>query len=173
MDSILRHDPDWIYNVGLFIIDEIHLLTERERGPTLEIILTKIKLMPQKPQIIGISATVSNSDEVAEWLTCEPIQSNWRPTELIEGVYNYGKVTMNDGTNYDIDNIGISDNSTSAITSLAMDSILRWRSSLVFAETATHRVACKRHRNSGKFLEKLLTLAQRQSGILKEEMIQS
>ena len=62
MDSILRHDSNWIYNVGLFIIDEIHLLTERERGPALEIILTKIKLMPQKPQIIGISATVSKSD---------------------------------------------------------------------------------------------------------------
>ena len=58
MDSILRHDANWIFDVGLFIIDEIHLLTERERGPTLEIILTKIKLMPQKPQIIGISATL-------------------------------------------------------------------------------------------------------------------
>jgi helicase len=142
MDSILRHDSNWIYDVGLFIIDEIHLLTERERGPTLEIILTKIKLMPQKPQIIGISATVSNSDEVAEWLTCEPIKSNWRPTELIEGVYNYGKVTMNDGTNYDIDNIGISDNSTTGITSLAMDSITKdGGQSLVFAETRKRTVS--------------------------------
>ena len=52
MDSILRHDANWIFDVGLFIIDEIHLLTERERGPTLEIIMTKIKIMPQKPQII-------------------------------------------------------------------------------------------------------------------------
>jgi helicase len=142
MDSILRHDSNWIYDIGLFIIDEIHLLTERERGPTLEIILTKIKLMPQKPQIIGISATVSNSDEVAEWLTCEPIKSNWRPTELIEGVYNYGKVTMNDGTNYDIDNIGISDNSTTGITSLAMDSITKdGGQSLVFAETRKRTVS--------------------------------
>ena len=110
MDSILRHEARWIYDVGLFIVDEIHLLTERERGPTLEIILTKIKIMPQKPQIIGISATVSNSDQVADWLKCEPIQSNWRPTELIEGVYDYDKVTMNNGTNFQINNIGITDN---------------------------------------------------------------
>jgi helicase len=173
MDSILRHDSNWIYNVGLFIIDEIHLLTERERGPTLEIILTKIKLMPQKPQIIGISATVSNSDEVAEWLTCEPIQSNWRPTELIEGVYNYGKVTMNDGTNYDIDNIGISDNSTSAITSLAMDSITNdGGQSLVFAETRKRTVSLAKKTSEivAKFLDKTSIKLAQKTGveILKE-----
>ena len=173
MDSILRHDSNWIYDVGLFIIDEIHLLTERERGPTLEIILTKIKLMPQKPQIIGISATVSNSDEVAEWLTCEPIQSNWRPTELIEGVYNYGKVTMNDGTNYDIDNIGISDNSTTGITSLAMDSITKdGGQSLVFAETRKRSVSLAKKTSEivAKYLDKTsLKLAQKTGvEILKE-----
>ncbi len=173
MDSILRHDSNWIYNVGLFIIDEIHLLTERERGPTLEIILTKIKLMPQKPQIIGISATVSNSDEVAEWLTCEPIQSNWRPTELIEGVYNYGKVTMNDGTNYHIDNIGISDNTTSAITSLAMDSITNdGGQSLVFAETRKRTVSLAKKTSEivAKFLDKTSIKLAQKTGveILKE-----
>ncbi|MDW0173916.1 MAG: DEAD/DEAH box helicase, partial [Nitrososphaeraceae archaeon] len=173
MDSILRHDPNWIYDVGLFIIDEIHLLTERERGPTLEIILTKIKLMPQKPQIIGISATVSNSDEVAEWLTCEPIQSNWRPTELIEGVYNYGKVTMNDGTNYHIDNIGISDNTTSAITSLAMDSITNaGGQSLVFAETRKRTVSLAKKTSEivAKFLDKTSIKLAQKTGveILKE-----
>ena len=173
MDSILRHDSNWIYNVGLFIIDEIHLLTERERGPALEIILTKIKLMPQKPQIIGISATISNSDEVAEWLTCEPIQSNWRPTELIEGVYNYGKVTMNDGTNYDIDNMGITDNTTSAITSLAMDSITNdGGQSLVFAETRkrTMSLAKKTSEIVAKFLDKTSIKLAQKAGveILKE-----
>jgi len=173
MDSILRHDPNWIYDVGLFIIDEIHLLTERERGPTLEIILTKIKLMPQKPQIIGISATVSNSDEVAEWLTCEPIQSNWRPTELIEGVYNYGKVTMNDGMNYDIENIGISDNSNSGITSLAMDSITNdGGQSLVFAETRKRTVSLAKKTSEivAKILDKnSIKLAQKTGvEILKE-----
>jgi ATP-dependent DNA helicase len=173
MDSILRHDSNWIYNVGLFIIDEIHLLTERERGPALEIILTKIKLMPQKPQIIGISATISNSDEVAEWLTCEPIQSNWRPTELIEGVYNYGKVTMNDGTNYDIDNIGITDNTNSAITSLAMDSITNdGGQSLVFAETRKRTVSLAKKTSEivAKFLDKTSIKLAQKAGveILKE-----
>ena len=157
MDSILRHDVNWIFDVGLFIIDEIHLLTERERGPTLEIIMTKIKLMPQKPQIIGISATVSNSSEVADWLRCEQIQSKWRPTELIEGVYNYGKVTMNNGTAFEINNIGVVDNSTSGIISLAMDSITNdGGQSLVFAETRKRTVslAKKTSETVSKFLDK-------------------
>lgn len=142
LDSILRHDSNWIFDVGLFIIDEIHLLTERERGPTLEIILTKIKLMPQRPQIIGISATISNSDEIADWLKCEPIQSKWRPTELIEGVYNYGKVTMNNGTTFEIDNIRVADNSSGGIIGLAMDSITNdGGQSLVFAETRKRTVS--------------------------------
>lgn len=142
MDSILRHESNWIFDVGLFIIDEIHLLTERERGPTLEIILTKIKLMPQRPQIIGISATISNSDEIADWLKCEPIQSKWRPTELIEGVYNYGKVTMNNGTTFEIDNIGVADNSNGGIIGLAVESIINdGGQSLVFAETRKRTVS--------------------------------
>jgi helicase len=168
MDSILRHDANWIFSVGLFIIDEIHLLTERERGPTLEIIMTKIKLMPQKPQIIGISATVSNSDEVADWLRCEQIQSKWRPTELIEGVYNYGKVTMNNGTAFEIDNIGVVDNTNSGIISLAMDSITNdGGQSLVFAETRKRAVslAKKTSETVSKFLNKSSKLSAHKIGV--------
>jgi len=168
MDSILRHDANWIFDVGLFIIDEIHLLTERERGPTLEIMLTKIKLMPQKPQIIGISATVSNSDEVADWLRCEQIQSKWRPTELIEGVYNYGKVTMNNGTAFEIDNIGAVDNSTSGIISLAMDSITNdGGQSLVFAETRKRTVSLAKKTSDtvSKFLDKSSKLSAHKIGV--------
>jgi helicase len=173
MDSILRHDSNWIFDVGLFIIDEIHLLTERERGPTLEIILTKIKLMPQRPQIIGISATISNSDEIADWLKCEPIQSKWRPTELIEGVYNYGKVTMNNGTTFEIDNIGVADNSSGGIISLAMDSITNdGGQSLVFAETRKRTVSLAKKTSDMvlKLLDKGSKLSAQKTGaeILKQ-----
>jgi len=173
IDSILRHEANWVYDVGLFIIDEIHLLTERERGPTLEIILTKIKLLPQKPQIIGISATVSNSNEVADWLRCEPIESNWRPTELIEGVCDFGKVTMNNGTNFKINNIGGIDNSTVVIISLAINSITNdGGQSLVFAETRKRTVSLAKKTSEifSKFLNKSSKLSAHKTGveILKE-----
>jgi len=173
IDSILRHEANWVYDVGLFIIDEIHLLTERERGPTLEIILTKIKLLPQKPQIIGMSATVSNSNEVADWLRCEPIESNWRPTELIEGVCDFGKVTMNNGTNFEINNIGGIDNSAAVIISLAINSITNdGGQSLVFAETRKRTVSLAKKTSEifSKFLNKSSKLSAHKTGveILKE-----
>ncbi len=40
-DSLLRHRAKWMDNISLVIADEIHLLNEAERGPTLEIVLGK------------------------------------------------------------------------------------------------------------------------------------
>ena len=48
MDSLMRHRSDWISEVGLFVFDEVHFLGDRERGPVLEMMLTKIrKIYPQ------------------------------------------------------------------------------------------------------------------------------
>ena len=56
MDSLIRHGAEWIDDVGLVIADEIHLIGDQDRGPTLEMILTKLKLQ-SNPQIIALSAT--------------------------------------------------------------------------------------------------------------------
>ena len=53
MDSIIRHGAQWIEKIGLVIADEVHLIGDQDRGPTLEIILTKLKLLHKKPQIIA------------------------------------------------------------------------------------------------------------------------
>ncbi len=39
MDSIIRHSAEWIDEIGLIIADEIHLIGDETRGPTLEMIL--------------------------------------------------------------------------------------------------------------------------------------
>ena len=135
MDSIIRHGGNWLKKVGLFIIDEIHLITERERGPTLEMILTKIKTMYQA-QIIGLSATISNSDEISKWLGCELVESNWRPVPLSEGVYDYGKVRMNNGTTFDVDF-----SNTSASINLAMQSVKDGGQVIIFAETRRRAIS--------------------------------
>lgn len=43
MDTLFRHNAEWLGDVGLFVSDEVHLLGDRERGPTLEMMLTKIR----------------------------------------------------------------------------------------------------------------------------------
>ncbi|MGQ4890899.1 MAG: DEAD/DEAH box helicase [Candidatus Njordarchaeia archaeon] len=84
-DSILRDKPTWLKKLGLIIIDEIHLLGEYERGPILDIILTKVKEM--NLQIVGLSATIPNPEDIANWLNAKLIKNNQRPVKLLEGVY--------------------------------------------------------------------------------------
>ena len=83
MDSIIRHGAEWIDEIGLVISDEVHLIGDESRGPTLEMILTQLKLLKAKPQIVGLSATITNSDEIADWLECKLVKNDWRPVPLI------------------------------------------------------------------------------------------
>lgn len=131
MDSVIRHGAEWIADVGLFVTDEVHLLGDKERGPTLEMILTKIRKMYPQSQILALSATVANSEDIAKWLGCELIQSNWRPTKLVEGVYEHGTVNMNDGSQFKIETSAIS----SSAIDIAIDSLDNGGQAIIFAET--------------------------------------
>ncbi len=90
LDSLLRHRVGWLSEVKVVIIDEIHLLNDPKRGPTLEIILTLLKSLLQ-PQLIGLSATIGNPEELAKWLEAELVQDTWRPVELKQGIYLKGE----------------------------------------------------------------------------------
>ena len=130
MDTLFRHNADWLGDVALFVSDEVHLIGDRERGPTLEMMLTKIcKHYPQS-QLVSLSATVANSEEIADWLGCELVESDWRPTKLVEGVYEYGSARMSDGRNFHVTSSG-----ASSAVDLAIDSIDSGGQALIFAET--------------------------------------
>lgn len=90
LDSLLRHRISWINEIQTVIVDEIHLLNDPNRGPTLEIILTLLKQLI-KPQIIGLSATIGNPEELAKWLEAKLVQDDWRPVELKQGINFEGK----------------------------------------------------------------------------------
>jgi helicase len=130
MDTLFRHNAEWLGEVGLFVSDEIHLIGDRERGPTLEMMLTKIRKHYPQSQVVALSATVVNSDEIAEWLGCELVESDWRPTKLVEGVYEYGSARMNDGKKFRVESSG-----ASSAVDLAIDSLDGGGQALIFAET--------------------------------------
>lgn len=91
LDSLLRHRVSWINQVHTIIVDEIHLLNDPNRGPTLEIILTLLKTLIQ-PQLIGLSATIGNPEELAQWLNATLVQDSWRPVQLKQGIYTKDKL---------------------------------------------------------------------------------
>jgi len=136
MDSIIRQGAEWIDQISLVIADEVHLLGDDDRGPTLEIVLTKLKLLPKRPQILALSATVTNADEIADWLECKLVHSEWRPVPLSEGVYDQGVVTMQDNKKFEIQT-----SIRGPPVDLGLDSLNNGGQAILFAETRTRSVS--------------------------------
>ncbi|MCX9074693.1 MAG: ATP-dependent DNA helicase [Candidatus Methanoperedens sp.] len=86
-DSLLRNRTHWMEEITVLIADEIHLIDSPDRGPTLEIVLAKLMRINPNLQVIALSATIGNADEIAKWLRAELVVSEWRPIELKEGVF--------------------------------------------------------------------------------------
>ena len=106
-DSLLRHGAGWLNQVKVVIADEIHLINDASRGPTMEVNLAKFMLM-EGMQIIGLSATIKNAKEMAEWLDAILIESDWRPVPLKEGVLFGKKIYFLDGTSREIKKASVS-----------------------------------------------------------------
>lgn len=92
LDSLLRHRSPWISLVSVVVVDEIHLLNDPGRGPTLEILITMLRQILKKVQIIALSATIGNPKELAKWLAAELVMDTWRPVKLHQGIYFDGKI---------------------------------------------------------------------------------
>lgn len=68
----------WIPEVDLLIVDELHLLGDAHRGPRLEgAILRMLRLNPFL-RLLGLSATLGNRVELANWLKGVEFHSAWR-----------------------------------------------------------------------------------------------
>jgi helicase len=91
-DSLLRNRSEWLKKISLLVVDEIHLIGDPSRGATLEMVIAKLRYLNPTMQVIGLSATMGNPEELAKWLNASLITSEWRPVELREGVYHNGAI---------------------------------------------------------------------------------
>ena len=96
LDSLIRHSANWISRIRLLVVDEIHLLNDQSRGPTLEILLTLLRMKNPLLQVIALSATIGNPNELASWLGAELVEDSWRPVELRKGIFYNGDITFYD-----------------------------------------------------------------------------
>lgn len=97
LDSLFRLKPSWLKKVHTVVIDELHNIGNEDRGPIVELITVHAKNLGA--QIVGLSATIGNAEEIADWLNAELVVSNWRPVKLIEGFYDKRKkaIIFDDG----------------------------------------------------------------------------
>ena len=140
LDSLIRHNAPWLQDVSCFVIDEVHLLNDVGRGPTLEIIITMLRRLI-KPQIIALSATIGNPEKLAEWLDAKLVQDTWRPVKLYEGISFDGEVDFFGEKK----NLKISKKTADPTVNLVLETIDKGKQSLVFVNSkkATESVAEK------------------------------
>ncbi len=141
MDAILRHGAPWFDSITLIVIDEIHLLNDPDRGPTLETLITKARLQNSNAQILGLSATIRNAKEIADWLDAELVESTWRPIPLTEGYFYDGTIVFPKKVNIPLASLGPAPSSKiSPVCWLAIDTIKDGGQSLVFTTSRRQTV---------------------------------
>ncbi|XP_065212353.1 helicase POLQ-like [Planococcus citri] len=78
--------------VGMLVIDEVHLIGDASRGPVLEMMLSKLMYVSKNMHIIAMSATVGNLNEISRFLNAQLYNHDFRPVELIEYMKYENKV---------------------------------------------------------------------------------
>ena len=143
VDALLRARTQWLLNrLNVVVLDEIHFLNDRERGPTLEILAARIKQLNPNVQFLALSATVSNAADIAAWLDARLVESHWRPIPLREGVYLNEEIRFNNGPNRLIKGPGADLNKLADDTLRGNGQMLVFTSSRRSSE-ATGRLLCK------------------------------
>ncbi|WP_267641025.1 DEAD/DEAH box helicase [Haloarchaeobius amylolyticus] len=130
VDSAIRNGASWVEAIDCAVVDEIHLLDADGRGPTLEVTIAKLRRLTPDIQLVGLSATVGNAAEIADWLDAELVHSTWRPVELKTGVYADETISFDDGEAREVETGG-----DPAAVALARDAVEDGGQCLVFVSS--------------------------------------
>jgi len=109
VDSLIRNNAPWIDDLSCVVADEVHLVDDRNRGPTLEVTLAKLRRINPDLQTVALSATVGNAGEIADWLDAELVSSDWRPIDLRTGVHYGSAINFDDGSQREVPVAAVND----------------------------------------------------------------
>ena len=140
-------------------VDELHMIGDADRGYLLELMLTKLLFVSRRRaslvnpiQIIGMSATIRNVDEVASWLDAVLYQTDYRPVPLNEYFVKGNKVTDSHGRFVrSLPGLDGSSSELGALCALVKESVSLGHSVIIFCcsrkscETTANLLARKLH----------------------------
>ena len=124
-------------------------MNDPKRGPTLEVTLSRLMHLNPNIIVLGLSATIQNADEIADWLDAILITSDWRPVELLEGVFCDNELLFNNSKLVDVEPI-----TREIPINLAAETVKNGGQSLVFVNT--RRSAEKTAEDASKVLKRFL-----------------
>lgn len=84
--GFIVHDRSILDRCTALIVDEVQVISDPERGPRLEMLLTEALLAPQPPQIVALSASLDDVAGFDRWLNARLVASSERPVPLTEMV---------------------------------------------------------------------------------------
>lgn len=96
-NQLLIKNIDLLAPIELIVIDEVQMIGDEERGAVLELALTKVLMAQRRPQIVALSATLANAEDLADWLGCRLLNDSFRPVELRHGVLANGRYRYRSG----------------------------------------------------------------------------
>ncbi len=98
--NMLYAGSDLLDDLAYVVMDEVHYLADRFRGPVWEEVIIQL---PAQVRVVSLSATVSNAEEFGDWLRevrgqTDVIVSEFRPVPLTQHAYlSGGLVDLLDG----------------------------------------------------------------------------
>ncbi|EXJ86604.1 DNA polymerase theta subunit [Capronia epimyces CBS 606.96] len=70
--------------LGVLVLDELHMLNDENRGYLMELLATKLMSLDTPVQIVGMSATLPNPQLLARWLKAKFYIAKYRPIPIEE-----------------------------------------------------------------------------------------
>lgn len=135
LDSLIRHKATWLDEVKVVVSDEVHLINDSERGPTLEAVLARLRGRSEDLQVVALSATINNAREIADWLGAELVESDWRPVPLKMGVCVGNRITFDNGEEHVFERV-----TGDPIIDMALEVVKGGGQCLIFANTRQNAV---------------------------------
>ena len=86
-----QHNPEFYKNVGEVVVDELGMLSEKSRGPQLEIALAGLLLSPYKPSILALTTPLERIETLLGIIGGFLLETEDRPLDIRTGVWSYQK----------------------------------------------------------------------------------
>ena len=104
LNLLIRQNNIFAESIRLCIIDEAHNISNKQRGLSLELLLTTIKKDYPEINFLLLTPFIENGENIAKWLSSDQsahasIKINWKPNDKIVGSFtNMGGNTITEFT---------------------------------------------------------------------------